>query len=70
MGNQCFVVAASIAIGHEGEPVPIMDDEDNVILFDSEEEAEEMASEQSLCQAGGYRVFDWWYSLGLLRSKL
>ncbi len=58
---KCFVVAVSIAIGHEGEPVPIMDDEDNVILFDSEEDADNMAREQPLCQAGGYSVFDWSY---------
>jgi len=59
---KCFVIAVSIAIDHEGEPVPIMDDEDNVILFSSEDEADEMAKEQPLCRAGGYSVFDWPYT--------
>ena len=59
---KCFVVAVSTAIGHQGEPVPIMDDEDNVILFETEEEADKMANQQPLCQAGGYSVFDWPYA--------
>ncbi len=54
-----FVIALSIFINYQGYPVPIINDDDEIILFDSKEKAIEMADQQSLCMAGGYEIIEW-----------
>ena len=54
-----FVVAVSTALNFRCHPVPITDEDDVITLYDSEEEAEEMAVQQVLCQAGGYEIIEW-----------
>ena len=56
-----------MAYGFGKNPIPIVegDDEgewdDTVSVFDTEEEAEECAREQPLCQATGYEIFEMIY---------
>ena len=52
-------MALSIFINYQGYPVPITNDDEDIILFDSEEEATEMAAQQPLCVAGGYEIIEW-----------
>ena len=40
-------------------PVPLEDEDDNVDLFDSEQEAYKRAEENSLANAYGYEVYPW-----------
>ncbi len=54
-----FVVALSIFINYQGYPVPIINDDEDIILLDSKEEAIELAAQQPLCMAGGYEIFEW-----------
>ncbi len=54
-----FVVAVSSSINYRGHPAPIMNEDDVIALYDSEKEAEEMAVQQPLCQAGGYEIIGW-----------
>lgn len=45
--------------GNDGTPIPMMRDDDDVALFDSEEEAMRNASWNPLGEAFGYEVFEW-----------
>jgi len=56
-----FVMAISPSINFRDHPEPIEDDDANMALFDTKEEAEEMAKKQMLCRAGGYEIFEWPY---------
>lgn len=53
-----FVVTQNPANGHL---IVIHDDDDdeNVLTFDSEEAARDMADRQFLCETWGYEVYEW-----------
>lgn len=49
-----------IMVAHpNGYPQPIMKDESNVELFESEELAGQWASDSDFAQAYGYTVYEW-----------
>jgi len=50
-----------ILIGCKAEPVPLVDENEKIMLFDSEEEANERAEKNMLGEANGYEVFQWDY---------
>ncbi len=50
-----------MAINFRNHPEPIVNDDDNLTLFDTEKEADEMANGQPLCHAGGYEIYEWPY---------
>jgi hypothetical protein len=50
-----------ILLGCNGEPVPLVDENRNIAVFDSEQEANQRADENMLGQAHGYEVFQWDY---------
>lgn len=56
-----FVMAISPSTNYRDHPEPVVDDDDNIMLFDTEEKAEEMAKGQTLCRAGGYEIYEWPY---------
>ncbi len=56
-----FVVAVSPSTNYGGHPTPIMNEDDVIALYDSEEEAALMAAQQPLCIAGGYEIIEWPY---------
>lgn len=45
--------------GNDGTPIPMMRDEDNVALFDSEGEASKCALANPLGELYGYETFEW-----------
>jgi hypothetical protein len=46
-------------VGADGKPLPMMDDDGSVHLFDSEEDAEAAGMENILGGANGYEVYPW-----------
>lgn len=44
-----------------GYPMPIVDEDDRLTLFDSEEEIIDFASHHTLCKSVGYEFFEWEY---------
>ena len=59
MGMKYFVMTISPAVNDRGWPIPVVNADDDVMLFDSEEEANERVKDQVLCKAGGWEVFPW-----------
>lgn len=45
--------------GQNGRPLPMVDDENNIALFDTEDEAEECASENPLGSLFGFETIEW-----------
>lgn len=45
-----------------GKPMPIVDEEDNVMLYSTEQEAENAARNMLLAQAYGHEVYEWLHS--------
>ena len=43
----------------KGFPLPIMNDDDIIMLFDSEEDAEKCAQDNSFAEAFGYEILEW-----------
>ncbi len=61
-----FVVAVGSYKDHPAHAVPIeawdeVNDKSHsmVVLFNSREEAEQMAAKQPLCQSAGYEIYEW-----------
>lgn len=50
-----------IAVGGSNLPLPIIDEDDNIYMFDSYEDAEKMAEHQIICSARGYEIIEWDY---------
>lgn len=42
-----------------GKPMPIVDENDNVKLYESEEAAEEWCSDSDVAQAWNYEIYEW-----------
>jgi len=42
-----------------GHPMPIVDEDDNVQLFPSEDDADECATHHGTAQAWGYEIYPW-----------
>ena len=42
-----------------GRPMPIVDENEQVELFDSEEDAEKWCSDSDAAQAWGYEIYEW-----------
>jgi len=42
-----------------GKPMPIVEDEDNIKLFESYEKAEEWTADSGAAQAYGYEIYEW-----------
>lgn len=46
-------------VGADGKPLPMVDGDGSVHLYDSEEEAETAGAENILGGANGYEVYSW-----------
>lgn len=46
-------------VGADGKPLPMVDEDKSVHLYDSEEEAETAGAQNFLGQANGYEVYPW-----------
>lgn len=47
-----------MAYGYDDDPIPIETEKEFIATFKTHEEAEEMARQQMLCKATGYKIFE------------
>ena len=48
-----------VAIGGSNLPLPIVNEDDEIELFNTYTQAEEMAEHQIICSARGYEIYKW-----------
>jgi len=46
-------------VGPDGKPLPMVDEDGSVTLFDSEDDAEKVGAENILGGGRGYEVYPW-----------